>query len=290
MLRGGRKSRLQIAPAKGRIFMQELLVTIKSMINGSGYGPVSVVFSFVLGTLSAIASACCTLPLMGAVAGFSVSQNDNRQKALRSAVLFLLGAIAALMAIGCIVIFFGQSAIRVSGGYWKIAAGCIALVFGIGSLRLFPFTLPKMAMKNPAASCGASSIPMEEDNCSRLPTPKQALGKAQTLGFTKSVNKLGGVGSGLSGAIFGGTIVVTSLPCNPGIFVILGAAVLERHTLWALTNLFVYALGFGAPLSALVFGLSFGKSVLRMQKAEKIVRTAAGILLIVSAMYLFYTF
>ena len=32
-------------------------------------------------------------------------------------------------------------------------------------------------------SCGASSIPMEEDNCSRLLTPKQASGNAQTLGF-----------------------------------------------------------------------------------------------------------
>jgi predicted metal-dependent hydrolase len=40
-----------------------------------------------------------------------------------------------------------------------------------------------VAVKNPAASCGASSIPKEEDNCSRLLTPKQASGNAQTLGF-----------------------------------------------------------------------------------------------------------
>jgi hypothetical protein len=38
-------------------------------------------------------------------------------------------------------------------------------------------------VKNPAASCGASSIPKEEEVYSRLLTPKQASGNAQTLGF-----------------------------------------------------------------------------------------------------------
>jgi cytochrome c biogenesis protein CcdA len=233
--------------------MPEVIAAIKSMLDNAGYGPVSIAFSFVLGTLSAIASACCTLPLIGAVAGYSIAQNDNRPKALQSALLFMAGAVVALLAIGWIIIFFGQSAIRVSGGYWKIAAGAIALLFGIGSLQLFPFSLPK-------------------------------------LPFIKLKEKSGAFVSGFSGVIFGGTIAVTSLPCNPGIFVILGAAVLEKHTLWAMINLFAYAIGFSAPLSALVFGLSFGTSVVRLQKAEKIVRTAAGLLLIAAAMYLFYSF
>jgi cytochrome c biogenesis protein CcdA len=233
--------------------MQEIISTIKSMLNSAGYGPVSIAFSFVLGTLSAIASACCTLPLMGAVAGYSITQDDNRQKALQSALFFMAGAVAALLVIGWIIIFFGQSAIRVSGGYWKIAAGSIALLFGIGSLRLFPFAIPK-------------------------------------LPFITSGNKSSTLVSGFSGMIFGGTIVVTSLPCNPGIFIILGAAVLEKHIIWAFTNLFAYAIGFSAPLSGLVLGLSFGKSAMRLQKTEKIVRTAAGILLIATAFYLFYTY
>jgi cytochrome c biogenesis protein CcdA len=233
--------------------MQNMITTIKSMLDSAGYGPVSIAFSFILGILSAIASACCTLPLIGAVAGFSISQNDNRTKALRSALLFMAGAVVALLATGWVIIFFGQSAIRISGGYWKIAAGCMALLFGIGSLRLFPFAMPK-------------------------------------LPFMTSGNKSGTVTSGFSGVVFGGTIAVTSLPCNPGIFVILGAAVLEKHTIWAVTNLFAYAIGYSAPLSALVFGLSFGKSIVRLQKAENVVRTAAGILLIAAAMYLFYSF
>src|SRR5271157_1039128 len=233
--------------------MQEVIAAIKSMLNSAGYGPVSMAFSFVLGILSVIASACCTLPLVGAVAGYSLIQDDNRQKGLQSALLFIAGAVAALMAIGSVIIFFGQTAIRVSGEYWKIAGGSIALLFGIASLRLFPFALPK-------------------------------------LPFITSGNKSSTFVSGFSGMIFGGNIVVTSLPCNPGIFIILGAAVLEKHAIWALTNLFAYAIGFSAPLSALVFGLSFGKSLVRLQKVEKVVRTAAGVLLIAVAMYLFYSF
>jgi cytochrome c biogenesis protein CcdA len=233
--------------------MQDIISTIKSMLDSAGYGPVSIGFSFLLGALSAIASACCTLPLLGAVAGYSIIQDNNRQKALQSALLFIAGSVAALMAIGWVIIFFGQSAIRVSGDYWKIAGGVIALLFGIGALRLFPFAFPK-------------------------------------LPFMPSGNTSGTLVSGFSGMIFGGTIAVTSLPCNPGIFIILGAAVLEKHTVWALTNLLAYAVGFSAPLAALVFGLSLGKNMIRLQKAEKIVRTAAGILLIATALYLFYTF
>ncbi len=233
--------------------MQEVIATIKSMLNSAGYGPVSMTFSLVLGTLSAIASACCTLPLMGAVAGYSISREENRQRALQSALLFMAGVVAALLAIGWIIIFFGQSAIRVSGGYWKIAAGVIALLFGVSSLQLFPFPLPKFSVMNRAKKPGA-------------------------------------VLSGFSGVTFGGAIAITSLCCNPGIFVILGAAVLEKHTLWAVTNLFAYAIGFSAPLSALVFGLSFGKSVIRLEKAEKIIRISAGILLIAAALYLFYSY
>jgi cytochrome c biogenesis protein CcdA len=233
--------------------MQDVIATIKSMLGSAGYSPLSFSFSFILGALSAVASACCTLPLMGVVAGYSITRDGNRQKALRSAFCFMAGVVVALLVIGWIIIIFGQSAIRVSGGYWKIAAGSIALLFGIGSLRLFPFSFPKL----------------------------------RSMTLTK---RPGVILSGLSGVIFGGTIAVTSLPCNPGIFVILGAAVLEKHTFWAMMNLFAYAIGFSAPLSALVFGLSFGKSFARLQKVEKMVRIAAGLLLIAVALYLFYTY
>ena len=223
------------------------------MLNNAGFGPVSLAFSFALGVFSVIACACCTLPLVGAVAGLSLARKEDRRAALWSAVMFMTGTLVVLIAIGGIVIFFGQGAIKITGSYWKIAAGCMALLFGIGALGLFPFKIPNFKIFS-------------------------ATGRQNTII------------SGFSGFVFGGTIAVTSLPCNPGIFIILGAAVLENHVLWAISNLTAYAFGFGIPLTAIFLGFSFGKTVGGLQKAEKVIRILAGVLLIAAALYLFYSF
>ena len=144
----------------------------------------------------------------------------------------MAGVVITLLVIGGVVVFAGQTIQKVSGGYWKIAAGCAAIAFGIGALELFPFKLPKLKLlsteRNPAA-----------------------------------------IGSWISGIVFGGAIAISSLPCNPGIFIILGAAVLQKHTFWALCNLIAYAIGFSVPLTLLVFGLSFGKSLDSAAKGGK---------------------
>jgi cytochrome c biogenesis protein CcdA len=233
--------------------MQEILSSVKNLFDSTGYGPVSIAFAFLLGLLSAVASACCTLPLLGVLAGYSVVRKEDRASVLRNGFLFMAGMIITVLVIGGVVVFAGQTIQKVSGNYWKIAVGCAAIAFGIGALELFPFKLPKLKLlsteRNPAA-----------------------------------------ISSWISGIIFGGAIAVSSLPCNPGIFIILGAAVLQKHAFWALLNLTAYAIGFSAPLTMLVFGLSLGKRLIRLQKAEKIIRISAGILLIAAGIYLFYSF
>jgi len=233
--------------------MQEFLANVKAMFDSTGYGPVSIALAFLLGLLSAVASACCTLPLLGVLAGYSVVRREDRASVLRNGFLFMAGMVITVLVIGGVVVFAGQTIQKVSGNYWKIAAGCAAIAFGTGALDLFPFKLPKLkllpARRNPAA-----------------------------------------VGSWVSGIVFGGAIAVSSLPCNPGVFIILGAAVLQKHVFWAFLNLSAYAIGFSAPLTMLVVGLSLGKSLVRLQKAEKIIRISAGILLIAAGIYLFYSF
>jgi cytochrome c biogenesis protein CcdA len=233
--------------------MQEILSSVKALFDSTGYGPVSVAAAFLLGLLSAVASVCCTLPLIGALAGCSIVRREDRTSVIRNGFLFMAGMVITLLVIGGVVVFAGQTIQKVSGNYWKIAAGCASIAFGIGALELFPFNLPKLkwfpARHNPAA-----------------------------------------VGSWISGIVFGGAIAVSSLPCNPGVFIILGAAVLQKHVFWAFLNLTFYAIGFSAPLTMLVFGLSLGKSLVRLQKAEKTIRISAGILLIATGIYLFYSF
>jgi cytochrome c biogenesis protein CcdA len=232
--------------------MQGLISSVKTLIESGGYGPLSFVFSLIVGIFSAIASACCTLPIIGALAGYSVIRNEDRSSVLRSGLLFMAGSIVTLMAIGSIVIFTGQTIRGISGDYWKIAAGCAALLFGIGALELFPFKMPKLKLL-PAQSSTARLWP------------------------------------GMAGIVFGGAIALSSLPCNPGIFIILGVAVLQQHMFWAIINLAAYAIGFSVPLTLLVFGLSIGKSLISFQKVEKSFRIIAGITLVVVGIYFFAT-
>jgi cytochrome c biogenesis protein CcdA len=233
--------------------MQEMIASIKSLLEGAGFGPASVVFSFALGMVSAVASSCCSLPIIGAMAGYSISRKMDRREALMSGLLFMAGSILALLIIGMIVAVFGISTIRMSGGYWKIVAGAIALLFGMGTIGLFPFKMPKFHVPLPSTSSNS-------------------------------------LVSGISGLAFGGAIAAITLPCSPGFFVVLGAAVLQKHVAWAFFNLFAYALGFSVPLSALIFGFSLGRSAIRFQKAEKAIRITGGIILIAVGIYLFYSY
>jgi len=80
------------------------------------------------------------------------------------------------------------------------------------------------------------------------------------------------------------------LPCSPGFFIVLGAAVLQKHLLWAFFNLVSYAIGFSVPIAALVFGFSLGQSAIRFQKAEKIIRITGGIVLVAVGINLFHSY
>jgi cytochrome c biogenesis protein CcdA len=160
--------------------MQEMVAGIKALLEGAGYGPASIAAAFLLGLFSTIASSCCTLPLIGTLAGYSITRKDDRTTVLYNGLLFMAGVVITLLIIGSAVIFAGQTIQIVSGSYWKIAAGCAAIIFGIGALELFPFSLPKLNLFS------ANKKPV-------------------------------GMGSWISGAVFGGAIAVSSLPCNPGV-------------------------------------------------------------------------
>ena len=230
--------------------MKELIVVVQSLFNSNGFGPLTGMLAIVLGILSALASACCTLPLLGIVATYTVTRTEQAKRQLWTTGLsFMGGVIAALVVIGLVFVFAGQSVQMFFGGYWKIVAGAAAILFGIGALELFPFKLPSLRL--------APSFHLAP---------------------------------GISGIVFGGAIALSSLPCNPGFFIILGAAVLQKHIVWAVFNLIAYSIGFSFPLAALVVGISLGKNIVRLQVMEKYIRIIAGILLVAAGIYLFSSY
>jgi len=216
--------------------------------------PLGLIFALVLGVVSAATSACCTLPAIGILAGYSGTRVEtNRKDIFRSALLFTLGAVISLMIIGGIAGFVGQVAQSVLGRYWKVFAGVVAVIFGLATLKLLPF---KLSFGN----------------------------------YGKAIHSSGKIGTVLAGIIMGGIVAVSSLPCNPGIFIVLGAAILQGHVIWATILLAMFAVGFSIPLGIILFGVSLGRMSLVARNADVAIRWISGVILLVAGFYFLVTF
>ena len=227
----------------------------KTVLEQTGIGPAALPFAFLLGLFSAIACACCTLPILGAIAGYSgMRADDSRRASLYAALFFMNGTIIATVILGGVAGFIGQVAQATLGKYWKLFAGLVAIFVGLAALKLLPFKLPQI---------------------------KASRDKSQPKGF---------FGAALFGLVVGGGIGVCSLPCNPGILIVLGVAVLQGYTFWTIAILVAYAIGFSLPLAAIILGVSFGKSAIKAKKADTAIRIVAGVLLIAAGFYFLATF
>lgn len=216
--------------------------------------PIGLFFALLLGIVSAATSACCTLPALGILIGYSGAREEQSQRAaVGTVVFFTAGTILSLMIIGGIAGFVGQTAQMSLGGYWKIFAGVIAIFFGLATLKLLPFELPSLNLNK--ATAGSKRL-----------------------------------GSAVAGLLMGGGIAACSLPCNPGIFIVLGAAILQGQIVWATLLLAMFALGFSLPLSAVLLGVTLGKLALMSKTADTAIRWISGCMLLVAGFYLLITY
>ncbi len=233
--------------------IQSIMEWAKNLLEQTEFRPVALPLAFILGLASAIASACCTLPLLGAIVGYSGTRDDSdRRSKILSALFFMLGTTIALVLLGFVAGFIGQVAQSVLGKYWKVFAGIIAIFVGLGALKLLPFNLHSNTAK----------------------------GKSRPKSF---------LGAAVFGLIMGGGVCVASLACNPGIYIVLGVAVLQGYTLWAMAIMAAYAVGFSLPLAVIMLGVSFGKSVIKAKRTETAIRIVAGVLLIGAGFYFLAT-
>lgn len=233
-----------------------MLETITNTLRSASMGPAAVPLALLLGLVSAVASACCTLPAMGMLVAYSGTREEvNRRTAFASAASFMVGSTLALIVLGFVAGFVGQAAQALLGRYWRLFAGLIAVVLGLAALKLLPLKLPQLGGTAEAKSMGR-----------------------------------GVLGVAVVGLLMGGGVAACSLGCNPGIYIVLGAAVLQGHALWGMVLMAAFGIGFSLPLSAILFGVSFGKASLKAQKAEAAIRVVAGVLLVGVGFYLLAQF
>src|SRR5512136_2352399 len=125
-----------------------MLESITKTLQAASLGPAAVPLALLLGLVSAVASACCTLPAMGMLVAYSGTREDaTRQTAFASAISFMVGTTLALMVLGLVAGFVGQVAQAVLGRYWRVLAGGIAVVLGLAALKLLPFRVPQLVRK-----------------------------------------------------------------------------------------------------------------------------------------------
>lgn len=231
-----------------------MLAHITNYLQQVSSEPLGLLFALILGAVSAVTSACCTLPAIGMLIGYSGAKKETDRKAVfMSSLFFTSGIVVSLMIIGCIAGFVGQVAQNVLGRYWKLFAGITAIFFGLATLKMLPFTI--------------------------------SFGKNE-----KTMTSFSTWGTIIAGLIMGGIIAVSSLPCNPGIFIVLGAAMLQGKILWATLLLTMFAIGFSVPLGAVLLGISLSKMNFVAKNTDATIRWMAGILLVAAGFYFLCTF
>ena len=215
--------------------------------------PIALLFALILGLVSAATSVCCTLPALGILVGYSGTRKEaSRLDAIKSSLFFTLGTIIALMIIGLVAGFVGQIAQSTLGRYWKLFAGIVAVIFGLAALNLFPV---KISLGN--------------------------------LGKTPITNRFG---MALTGLVLGGIIAACSLPCNPGIFIVIGAAILQGQVIWSILLMAMFAIGFSIPLGAILMGVSLSNVSFAAKGIDKIIRNIAGLILVIAGFYFLITY
>jgi len=215
--------------------------------------PFGFLLAWVLGVLSAAVSACCVLPMLGALVGYSGAQEKaDKRLAFKKAFFFALGIVVSLMVVGAVAGFAGQVAYAGLGRYWKIFAGVVLILLGLLTLKVMPFEL--------------------------------SLGR-----FGGAQKRLGMPGAVLAGFVLGGLVAAASLCCNPGLFFIIGVGVVQRQVVQAALLLGVFAIGFSLPFAAILLGVSLTKACFLPKGADAVVRWIAGGILLAAGFYFLIT-
>ncbi|MCL2876680.1 MAG: hypothetical protein FWF12_10445 [Betaproteobacteria bacterium] len=231
-----------------------MLDSIINALQQTSSRPLGLLLALALGVVSAAVSACCVLPTLGVLVGYSGAQeNASRKQAFKKTFFFIAGIVVALMVVGGIAGLVGQVAHAGLGRYWKIFAGVVVIFLGLATLKVLPFEL--------------------------------SLGR-----FEGIKNRLGMSGAMLAGFALGGLVAASSLCCNPGLFFIIGIAVVQRQVVLATLLLGMFAIGFSLPFGAILLGVSLGKARFLPKGADTVVRWVAGGILLLAGFYFLMTF
>ncbi len=226
-----------------------------AILNSSTLSVAVLPAAFLLGLIGSVTS-CCTLPVLGAIAGYSgaVGLETDRRALLVAALFFMLGTVGAFAALGAVSGFIGQLAGASLGLYWKLFAGFISVLFGLATLRLLPFDATRLGIRGNAWQIQSS-------------------------------------GAAVYGLAVGGGAATCSMCCSPILPVALAVTTLQGHPLWGAAILTVFSIGYSLPMAGVLLGMGLGFRSLTsiVQQISPVIQKVAGVLLILMGFYLLAT-
>jgi cytochrome c biogenesis protein CcdA len=228
-----------------------------SQVISNEHASIMILIAVLMMGMLSVFTCACNFAIIGVVAGYSgASQTTDKTKlVIWKGFAFLLGTIISMSLIGALFGFAGKWISDSLGSYWKIAAGLIAIVFGLYSMDFVPFKLPSLKITNANSN--------------------------QNI-FTAI----------LFGLSVGGLSAACNSCCNPFFPVILAASFVKGSAVWGFMMLIFFALGFGLPLAAMIFGigLGLGKIAKTLSVVVSIAKYLGGIALVALGFYLLITF
>ena len=213
---------------------------------------ITVVAALVLlGMLSAVASSCCSLPVVGAITGYIGTGETTRRRDITIAALsFSVGSILALATIGAAMGYAGQLVGETFNRYSRLVLGFVLILFGLMSLGLSPFKLPAL----------------------------QPSGKARLAGTNGARGVLGAV---VLGSALGGSSATCAVSCcSPALLGILGVVALQGQAIKGALLMAAFGVGFSLPLVGVLLGAGLGKWALRATKVMPAVKIISGVLML----------
>ena len=228
---------------------------IQEILKGQTFGFMVLLASFLFGLSSAATTAGCGgLPAMLVILGYTGSAKTGKTKQLLIAAgAFTLSSVIVLGALGALMSFAGGDIMTTTGRlgfYVKKVLGFVCLILGLSALDWLPM---------------------------RFPTFKVATEKLPG----------GTMGALLLGATVGLATVGCAATCSPlQLPIVLGLAALRGQVLEGTIILVVFAIGFVAPLVAIMLGLGMGRATKFMEKMDKPLRYISGVFLILLGFWL----
>jgi cytochrome c biogenesis protein CcdA len=233
--------------------------------------------AFLLGLLGAV-SSCCSLPVLGAVAGYAgtIGGRPDRRRLILIGVSLMVGTALSLAVVGAVTGFVGQVAGATLGRYWRFVGGLVMVLFGLSALRLLSVRIPKIEIGTRVLCGGLAPAGGGTDSAGRTAPPG---GTAPTGGAASAV---------VYGLAVGGATTACSVCCNPVLPVAVGAVALKGAPVLGAAILAVFALGYSLPLAAGMVGLGFGLGRLgaAARRIMPVVQVGFGLMLIGVGFYL----